>query len=326
MSQQPVDSIEDRYGPQVSGETGLKRLCRLQQSWYRVERLGETKCGPYDPGKCVVGSALVNGRTSGKNFLNQTTFAYAKEQLAAAEANPQITIKPYRLFNNMLSSQPMCFNLFGHLRAGVKRKDAGAGDVLKAMLRDSPINVVDAVEVEHLPMPIDDYIKDKTAFDASIRFRNPNGASCIATIETKYTDEFGKNSAREVSYQVGLMENWQLCTNDGLEYFKAHGIPQVARNLLLTLAYQRKHDLAYAVNFVVGLRDDRGAENDVNALRDKLAPAYRDRLQILPLEEIVERGLTTAKESHADVLKMFRERYLELDIARRLLDRTSRGD
>ena len=47
----------------------------------------------------------------GLNFLTPHIFEVAKRRLAIKKG----TIDPFRLFCNMLSSQPMCFNLFGPL-------------------------------------------------------------------------------------------------------------------------------------------------------------------------------------------------------------------
>lgn len=56
--------VVEIYGPQVKTETGLKRLCRLQQSWYRVVRLGNPAFGEHRPGGRIVGSSLKHGARS----------------------------------------------------------------------------------------------------------------------------------------------------------------------------------------------------------------------------------------------------------------------
>lgn len=313
------------YGPQVPNEMGLKRLCRLQQSWYRVERLGAPLCGPYEPGRRVVGSALLNGEESGNNFLSEAALRYANEKLEEKRvSNPDLTIKKYRLFNNMLSSQPMCFNLFGDLHAGVVDGDVAATDVLRAMFADMPLATIQSLEVEHLPQPKAEYIKDKTAFDASIRFRDAAGNAGIITIETKYTDSLGKGSARELAFQLGLLKAWQMCTPAGLAYYEKCGIPQVLRNLLLTIAFQRRHELSFATNYIVGLRGDTSVQKAITDLHQRLAPEYAERIQVLPLELLLERAQSVATGPYARVQRAFWERYLDLGQARALLAGASR--
>ena len=53
---------------------------------------------------------IANGENTGRNFVNNFTFEYAKQRIAGKKRNE--TIDEYRLFNNLLSSQPMAFNLF----------------------------------------------------------------------------------------------------------------------------------------------------------------------------------------------------------------------
>ncbi len=319
MQSQNLDLIEVTYGPQVRGEAGLKRLCRLQQSWYRVERLGNPRCGCYRPGGRIVGSALLQGEATNDNFLTEAAAAYARERLDEKKRNRSLLIDRFRLFHNMLSSHPMAFNLFSDLHQGVERQDSAAAEVIRVMFPDANIASVDALEVEHLPTPTEDYIHDKTAFDSSVLFRDQQGKSGIITIETKYTDNLGTGSASNIEHQRELVERWGLCTPEGIEHYRSNSVPQVFRNLLLTIAYEKRHELTFATNYVVGLRDDRSAEKQVEQLRSRLAEPFRDRIQLLPLEELVERGLTVESPTYRGVLEAFRERYLDLSPARTLL-------
>ena len=59
---------------------------------------------------------------SGKNFVMKETFEYAKERVAEKSKNE--TIDGFRLFNNLLLSQPMAFNLFYPLMLLLKQDSA----------------------------------------------------------------------------------------------------------------------------------------------------------------------------------------------------------
>ena len=203
------------YGPQYKGDNDLTRRCRLLQSWYRVEVLGQEECGPWSAGRRVVGNVVVDGERTGANFLSPAAFACAKEKVEEKRSNPDLTIDEYRLFNNMLSSMPMCFNLFSDLRAGVIAGKPDATAVLRGMFRESPIGTVESVEVEMIPRPTKDYIDDRTAFDAAVLFRDEAGATGIATIETKYTDKLGGNRASRERRKFALAEELGLFTREG---------------------------------------------------------------------------------------------------------------
>jgi hypothetical protein len=281
------------------------------QSWYRVEVLGQKECGPWRKGGRRVGSTLVGGEGSGANFLSPTAFTYAKEKVADKASNPDLTIDQYRLFNNMLSSMPMCFNLFADFRIAVWDGRPGASAVLAAMFAKSPIANVTDVEVEMIPRPTSDYADDKTAFDAAVLFETLEGAAGLASIETKYTDKLGSNVASEQYRKLEIARELGIFTSDGYAYYETHGFDQVARNLMLTLAYAAKHDCDSAVNYVLAPEKDDEAPAAVAALQDRLTPTYGDSIVWLPLETAVERGLGCADTFFADHLWRFRRRYLD---------------
>src|ERR1019366_6109374 len=74
-------------------------------------------------------------------------------------------VDPFRLMHNMLSSQPMCFNLFGPL--AVDRDRAGR---LLAALFPGEIARVHEVKIEYAPSPASEYLADRTSFDAFIDY------------------------------------------------------------------------------------------------------------------------------------------------------------
>ena len=301
----------DRYGPLPNDVNPLKRKCRLLQAWYRVDKLNETNCGPWRKGGRPVGSTLVDGERTGANFLSPAAFTYAREKAVEKGTNPDLTLDVYRLFNNMLSSMPMCFNLFSDFLERARSDCGTTCRVLAAMFAESPIAAIESVEVEMLPRPTERYIDDKTAFDAAVLFRDASGRPGLASIETKYTDELGGNKARNEDRKFELALNLGLFTDDGLAWYRTHGFDQVARNLLLTFAYARVEGLHHAMNYVLGPAEDEEAPRAVESLRLRLAPAFRDRIMWLPLEHAIERGLSVADQFLADHLKRFHSRYLD---------------
>jgi hypothetical protein len=313
------NEMENRYGPQPNDASPFMRKCRLLQSWYRVEVLREPACGPWRPGGRIVGSTLVNGETSGSNFLGAAAFAYAKEKVAEKASNPDLTIDEHRLFNNMLSSHPMCFNLFADLRAGVQRCCTNATAVLRAVFPESSIVQVASVEVEMVPRPTSQYIDDKTGFDAAVLFTDGQGRPGLASIETKYTDKLGNNTATKQDRKFHLADDLGLLTPEGCRWYATQGFDQVARNLLLTLAYARRHGLHSAINYVLAPQEDQESQAVVATLQARLAEAFSHRIVWLPLEMVVQRGLAVADAPLAEHLRQFHRRYLAFDQIRHLL-------
>lgn len=302
---------QDRYGPLPQDRDAWTRKCRLLQSWYRVEVLGIEVCGPWRVGGDLVGSTLIDGETTGANFISEQAFAYAQQRVIDKVSNPAMTLDAYRLFNNMLSSMPMCFNLFSDLRHGVQQGDADATPVIRAMFDTSPIKQVDEVVVEMIPTPVDHYINDKSAWDAAVLYRDAEDRPGLASVETKYTDKLGKNTASRRDFQIEVAQRLGVFTPSGLDGYRANGFDQAARNLLLTLAYAERHGLKHAKNYVLAPEGDKEGPRAVEAIRARLKPEHRGDIEFVSLENVVERGLEHAGETLAKTLQAFHRRYLD---------------
>jgi hypothetical protein len=108
--------LEVIYGPRCSSDYAFTSRARFLQSWYRVNVLKQSDFGfgPEENSKTKYGNILVDGQKTGMNFLSREIFKYAQFRTQFLKSGE--TIKEYRLYNNMLSSQPMCFNLFYPLK------------------------------------------------------------------------------------------------------------------------------------------------------------------------------------------------------------------
>ena len=130
--------------------------CREQQGKYR-ERMGEPMgVGPHLKKGTPQINMLVDGDKTGKNFVNEFTFNYAKRRVEKKQIHE--TIDEYRLFNNMLSSQPMAFNFFWPF---IEMRQQGKGDIVSRIFQnifpDKYISEVTEVELEYLDTDIKKY-------------------------------------------------------------------------------------------------------------------------------------------------------------------------
>jgi hypothetical protein len=117
------------------------------------------------------------------NFFDKATATYAKARAVEVHSEGG-TLDQYRLEHNMLSSMPLCFNLFGALR--------GSPDLPRLLLEAFRIPVAQVVDVtcEWAPLDRKAHLEDRTAFDAFVRFSTPTGEPCFLAVETKYTETF----------------------------------------------------------------------------------------------------------------------------------------
>jgi len=98
---------------------------------------------------------------AGRNFLTPEIHEVAERR--GREASDRVD--PFCLMRIMLSSQPMCFNLFGPL--AVDRDRAGR---FLAALFPGEIARVHEVMIEDAPSPASEYLADRTSFDAFIDY------------------------------------------------------------------------------------------------------------------------------------------------------------
>ena len=115
------------------------------------------------------------------------------EVLDPARSRGKLYGKP-RIFNHLLSSQPLCFNLFAELCHDLTLASRALAEMTRGRLTE-----VTAINFEWSPGRRDDrYTGDKTAFDVYVQFRNAAGGRGFLGIEVKYHEnlESKKNEYR----------------------------------------------------------------------------------------------------------------------------------
>ena len=172
-------------GPQYGRDNRLAARIRFHQSWYRARVLGlPWGTGPMPHSKRELGSMLTReDGAAGRNFLSPELFELGQARIAEKTG----TVDEFRLRHNMLSSQPMCFNLFGYLELNLDL----ATRTFAAL--DSDVAQVTDVRMEYAPEPAADYLADRTAFDAFIAYERKGGGKGFFGIETKLTEKFSQN-------------------------------------------------------------------------------------------------------------------------------------
>ncbi len=191
-------------------ESGFKKRMRFHQGWWRAFVLAE-KQGHHPTRKNeFIGSAIQQGENSGKNFLSENIRRAVNETLQEREEVGAGIIEEGRLFNNLLSSQPLCFNFFGELKIDTDF-------ALQVLLRFySGLTNVKRVIFEYAPN--EKYTNDNSAFDVAFEVERENELGLIG-FECKFTDtfsqrEYDKKEYREIYRQSSIFskeyENYTL--------------------------------------------------------------------------------------------------------------------
>jgi hypothetical protein len=223
----------------VVSDDPVTRRERRRQSDYREQVLGL-------PAGTHRGQPLGNHlreEDGGRNFLSPEAALYAHERAKVVRGEGG-QLQRSRLFTNMLSSMPLAFSVFGHLRA---HGDEAA--LALSRLLDLPVagldrvdvrgRVIDGVECEWAPEPRE-HLQDGTAFDAVVAARLADGRRLLVAVETKYVDSFSRDPRDELKdrkyrdscERFGMIEG-------AFERLGRYPTRQLLRNVLLTESVRR---------------------------------------------------------------------------------------
>jgi hypothetical protein len=156
--------------------SGFKAKARLHQSKYRAEvlKLPYEKYGNY---------LKQSDAEKGKNFYPDFNIFFA--------------VKSYRrygvsLYSNMLRSEHIPFNFFVPLRYDLDLCKTVFNSILPNCIKSIPsqaiIDTKENIKIEFAPKPKENFLDDRTSFDAYIEYDHIDGSKGIIGIEVKYTE------------------------------------------------------------------------------------------------------------------------------------------
>ena len=170
------DAAWDDAQWRVRGDTSWRAGCRWLQSRWRSEKLalppGPSSTSPDRP----VASMLPVG--SDLNFLSKHARAAVEARLD--EGDHSGIIQTDRLYRNLLSSQPLCFNLFGHFQ----RDPSPLLPWVRTI--DPDAHEITGIRLEWAP-PRQDHFNGGSAFDAFVEYEAAGRPRFIA-VECKYAE------------------------------------------------------------------------------------------------------------------------------------------
>ena len=260
----------------VASDNAVTRRERCRQSAYREDVLG------LPAGRARNGDTLGNYLAEDdwrSNFLSAEAADYAAQRVHVVRGEGG-QLEQSRLFTNMLSSMPLCFSVFGHLRA---HREAAAALLSAATGYDITGfdrvavggRTIDGIECEWAPER-SLHLDDGTAFDAVVAARLVDGRRLLIAVETKYVDSFSRDKAdpdKDRKYRA-FCERFGM-TDTAFDALKAPATRQLLRNVLLTESVRRGggsgSELFDAALTLVLARDDD------DAARSAVATVERER-------------------------------------------------
>ncbi len=217
--------------------TAFKRRARHQQARWRERNglpIGHQPTAGGD-GARPLGSRLElkYARATGANFITDNARRAARDRLAAPERHQTLT--PARLWADLLSSMPMCFNLLGDLHTDLALADQAA----RRWWPDLPGTVSD-LRFEWSPGRADPaYLNNRTAFDAALLLDLGAGARGVLGIETKYHEHPTTETAPppdKLRRYIDVSEQSGVFRSGAIDELVGTPLQQIWLDHLLTLA------------------------------------------------------------------------------------------
>jgi hypothetical protein len=232
MNTEMKKNLLDRFGT-IPKESTQKKRARIHQGWWRMNVLNEPPGRHPKKDDENVCNTILNGEQTKKNFLTENSSKAVCQTLQERKMDGAGLMEQDRLYNNLLSSQPLCFNFFGELMVntifGLK--------VLQIWWPD--LTELKRVIFEFAPK--ERYTNDNSAFDIAFEVSVGDKSGLIG-LECKYTDTFSSTAYDKPAYKTIFKNSSSF--NANYENLNASKYNQLFRNQLIaeSLLQNKKYD------------------------------------------------------------------------------------
>lgn len=288
---------------------------RALQSWYR-EYVLALPPGVHRRGKTerVVCSRLTHkdvAHDPSLNFLVDSEIkSLAVERLANAERWGGIVSRD-RLYRDLLSSQPLAFNLFGFFKVEVPdNPDSAEGVALLEVLREVfgvDADAVTDIRLEYAP-PRNSRSKSGSAFDCFIKYRRGSKRGFVG-IEVKYSEDLrAQKPSNNPEYRELTERRGSGFKAGSADVLNEATTCQLWYNACLALRIRESEGYDEHTLVMTSVDDDEGAKAAAASVKDQLTDP--DQLRWVGYRQIVE---VCRRQDELDAWgEHFTQRYLDL--------------
>lgn len=287
----------------------FRSAARLLQCMWRQDR--ELPIGTYVVAgkRKKLGSRISPAAAkAGANFLLPAIAWLVRRELAYRE--PAALIDEGRLYSNLLSSMPLCFNLFGLLKLDL----AFASRVIGELFPNLAGAKVQAVLFEHSPGRGDPALTgDHSAFDAFIRYETTTGRTGFVAVELKYSESCQETVPTIRPRYDDLAEVSGLFVEPMKPALRTNPSQQLFREHLLAQAMLMRGDYDEGRFVVIAPKGNTLVANAVATYRAELKPAGEDQAGFagISLEDTIVAIAMAGEEEYA--AKLYR-RYCDFQL------------
>jgi hypothetical protein len=233
MTQRPKAILQRYHAWERNTDTlDFQWRARLLQSLWREDQ-GLT-AGEYR-GK-IRGARLEmpNAKSTLSNYLTPNIKEVVRREVEdPIRARGKLYGRP-RIYDNLLSSQPLCFNLFGELTFDLDLATKALRD-----MTDGRIGRVVAIDFEYSPGRGEDrYTGDRSAFDIYVRYETPSLQTGFVGIEVKYHEGLNDPVADHRPRYDEVAAEMNCFVPEQLPRLRERPLQQVWRDHLLVGAHQ----------------------------------------------------------------------------------------
>lgn len=189
-----LDQLAKKYQVlEKADKSEFQRKARLLQSLWREEQGYPIGVHKYNGKSRPLGSRLAMpwAEESLANYLTENIKEVVRtEVLDKRKSKGKLYSKP-RIFNDLLSSQPLCFNLFGELQRDLSFATKFFSELIPAGAQE-----VTGINFEYSPGRGEErYTGDHSAFDVYVTYTTPSGGNGFLGIEVKYHENLKDQAA-----------------------------------------------------------------------------------------------------------------------------------
>lgn len=296
----PTDDTLREHNVLVAGDNDFQCWARLAQSRWRMRR--GLKSGLHKGHPLGSMLAMPAARETLANYLTENVRALVRAEMATAFAKGKKIQEP-RIYDNLLSSQPLCFNLFGELAV-----DHDLASTVFEQLLGEPGLRVSRLELEHSPGRGDPvFTDDHSAFDVYVEYETVGGTRGFVGIEMKYAETMKAKPARHRARYDEVADAMSCFEPEQRAALRAAPLEQLWRDHLLAGSLLQHEPSGFARGvFVVVAPSQNTAVSDAlmryrSALRD--SRTFRS----WTLESVIA---AVAAATSAEWVEELRERYV----------------
>lgn len=278
-------AFQSQYGLIPASDLADKHIIasRMLQAIYRGEKSEDAYCNMIDP---MIHDPFLN-------FMRHKQLASdAVTELTEIKSRNRLSDED-RLSLNLLSSQPLAFNLFLPLRWDNYKIATSA---FQGLFQDLNIAGVTKIKLEYVPG--DEFPKtrqkiDNSCFDVYLAYKTTLGEKAAIGFEVKYTESFSQSNfykledtnSRKARYKDAIKKYNHQFTENFEEYYLGPRYNQLFRNQLLThLAMENDKDLTSCIQVVLHSANDTKCITSINGfdqlLLEKDASQDKDLLDL----------------------------------------------